>query len=98
MYEVQVNTVLVMQGNTNNDYDGMAHITCIYSSCSNEIVGYSNQMAFPDGTEDNLSQRAASTIHDDDFQQAINMISDEVDQDMEKKKLAEMEGMVNTSN
>ncbi len=54
------------------------------------MVGYSNQMAFPEGMEDNISQRASSTIHDDDFQNAINMISDEVDQDMEKKKLAEM--------
>ena len=59
------------------------------------MVGYSNQMAFPEGTEDNISQRAHSTIHDDDFQQAINMISDEVDMDMEKRKLAdEMEGEV----
>ena len=57
---------------------------------SNEMVGYSNQMAFPDGGEDNISQRASSTIHDDDFQQAINMISDEVDQDMDKQKLSEM--------
>ena len=53
-------------------------------------MGYSNQMAFPDGGEDNISQRASSTIHDDDFQQAINMISDEVDQDMDKQKLSEM--------
>ena len=54
------------------------------------MVGYSNQMAFPEGMEDNISQRAGSTIHDDDFQQAISMITDEVDQDMEKKKLDQM--------
>lgn len=54
------------------------------------MVGFSNQMAFPDGTEDNISQRASSTIHEDDFQQAINMISDEVDQDIDKKNLSDM--------
>ena len=59
------------------------------------MVRYSDQMAFAEGTEDNISQRAHSTIHDDDFQQAINMISDEVDMDMEKRKFAdEMEGEV----
>lgn len=43
-------------------------------------------MAFPEGQgEDNISQHMGSTVHDDDFQEAINMISD----DIEKQKVAE---------
>ena len=59
------------------------------------MVGYSSQMAFPEGAEDKISQRAHITIHDDDFQQAIDMIYDKVDMDLEKRKFAdEMEGEV----
>ena len=44
-----------------------------------EMVGYANRMAFPEGAEDNISQHLGSTVHDDDFQEAINMISDDVE-------------------
>lgn len=43
------------------------------------MVGYSNRMAFPETTEDNISQHMGSTVHDDDFQEAINMISSDVE-------------------
>lgn len=45
----------------------------------NEVVGYSN-MAFPEGGDDNISQHMGSTVHDDDFQEALNMISDDIDE------------------
>ena len=51
----------------------------------NEVVGYSN-MAFPEGGDDNISQHMGSTVHDDDFQEALNMISD----DIEKTKEAQV--------
>lgn len=46
---------------------------------SNDVVGYSNRMAFPEGGDDNISQHMGSTVHDDDFQEALNMISDDID-------------------
>ena len=59
------------------------------------MVGYSNRIAFPEGQEDNISQRMGSTVHDDDFDQAINMISDDIDRqnagDIEKAKLSQMD-------
>ena len=36
-------------------------------------------MAFPEGNEDNISQHIGSTVHDDDFQEALNMISEDID-------------------
>lgn len=50
-------------------------------------MGYSNRMAFPESNEDNISQRMGSTVHDDDFQEALNMISEDID---DKTKLAKV--------
>ena len=54
------------------------------------MVGYSNRMAFPEGgADDNISQHMGSTVHDDDFQEALNMISDNID-DKAKLKAVRM--------
>lgn len=42
------------------------------------MIGFANRMAFPDTPEDNISQRMGSTVHDDDFQEAMNVIQDEI--------------------
>ena len=42
-------------------------------------MGYSTRMAFPEGNEDNISQHMGSTVHDDDFHEALNMISEDID-------------------
>lgn len=60
-------------------------ITCtwlcsLFYCSTHEMVGFTNRMAIPEGNEDNISQRMGSTVHDDDFQEAINMISDDVEQ------------------
>lgn len=56
------------------------------------MVGYSNRMAFPEGEDgDNISQKMGSTVHDDDFQEAINIISTDIEQmhgDDDKARLA----------
>ena len=50
------------------------------SLSDHEMVGFTNRMSLPEGSEgDNVSQRMGSTVHDDDFQEAINMISDDVE-------------------
>ena len=49
-------------------------------------------MAFPEGEDgDNISQKMGSTVHDDDFQEAINIISTDIEQmhgDDDKARLA----------
>ena len=52
-------------------------------------------MAFPEGNEDNISQRMGSTVHDDDFQEALNMISEDID---DKAKLAQVKDLNFCSN
>ena len=42
-------------------------------------------MAFPEGQDDNVSQHMGSTVHDDDFQEAINMISDDIEKQKEAR-------------
>ena len=61
------------------------YLKLFLSLFSNDVVGYSNRMAFPEGGDDNISQHMGSTVHDDDFQEALNMISDDID---DKAKLA----------
>lgn len=76
---VQIIIIIINGGFMLNDF-----FKCFLPS-RNEVVGYSN-MAFPEGGDDNISQHMGSTVHDDDFQEALNMISD----DIEKTKEAQV--------